>query len=246
MEFDWTSFALEVLNFLVLVWLLKRFFYRPVLSVIEARQAATAKTIASAEATRLEAEQLKSDYQTRLADVDKDRSAALAGLDRDIANERTRRLATIEMEVNAERERRQLLQAREQSERQTAMAHEALHSAARFASRFLERLAGPDLNAKLADLAIDELDALPAEKLDALRDATASIRVVSAYALSEAQRTAFTQTLTRLAAGRAVLPEFSEDTLLKAGVCIMVGPWVLMANLRDELAFFSENVEHGH
>lgn len=245
MEFDWTSFALEVLNFLVLVWLLKRFFYRPVLSVIEARQAATAKTIASAEATQQAAEQLKSDYQTRLADVDKDRSRALAELDRDIANERTRRLAALELEVNADRERRQLLQAREQCERQTAMQREALHSAARFASRFLERLAGPELNAKLADLALDELDALPAEKLDALRDSSAGIRVVSAYALSETQRTAFTQTLTRLAAGRAVLPEFSEDTLLKAGVCIMVGTWVLMANLRDELAFFSESLEHG-
>ena len=50
MEFDWTTFALEALNFLVLVWLLKRFFYRPVLAVIEARRAETAKTIADAEA----------------------------------------------------------------------------------------------------------------------------------------------------------------------------------------------------
>ena len=245
MEFDWTSFALEVLNFLVLVWLLKRFFYRPVLSVIEARQAATAKTIAAAEATRQEAEQLKGDYQTRLADVDKDRSAAKAELDRDIANERARRLAAVEVEVNADRERRQLLETREKAELQTAMEREALNIAARFASRFLERLAGPELNARLADLTLSELEALPAEKLDALRDATASIRVVSAYALSESQRAAFTQTLARLAGGRTVLPEFSEDSLLKAGVCIMVGSWVLMANLRDELGFFSGSLAHG-
>ena len=67
MEFDWTTFVLEALNFLVLVWLLKRFFYQPVLAEIEARRDATAKTIADAETVRREAEALKSEYQAHLA-----------------------------------------------------------------------------------------------------------------------------------------------------------------------------------
>ena len=33
--------------------------------------------------------------------------------------------------------------------------------------------------------------------------------------------------------------------MLKAGVCIMAGAWVLMANLRDELDFFAGGLEHG-
>ena len=244
MEFDWTSFALEVLNFLVLVWLLKRFFYRPVLAVIEKRQVATAKTIADAESVRREAEALKSEYQTRLAGVDKDRAEAKAGLDQEIAAERTRRLAAVEVEVNADRQRRQLLEAREGSEREAALEREALAIAARFASRFLDRLAGPELEAKLVALALSELDALAPDRLDVLRDPTVSIKVVSAYPLDAAQRTAFTQSLGRLA-GRALAPEFTEDAMLKAGVCIMAGAWVLMANLRDELSFFGESFNHG-
>ena len=39
MQFDWTTFVLEVLNFLVLLWILKRFLYQPVLDVLDARQA---------------------------------------------------------------------------------------------------------------------------------------------------------------------------------------------------------------
>ncbi len=244
MEFDWTSFALEGLNFLVLVWLLKRFFYRPVLAVIEKRQAATAKTIADAESVRREAGALKSDYQTRLAGVDKDRAEARAGLDEEIAAERTRRLAAVEVEVNADRQRRKMLEAREESEHGAALEREALTVAARFASRFLDRLAGPELEAKLVALALSELDALAPDRLDVLRDPTVSIKVVSAYPLDAAQRTAFTQSLGRLA-GRALAPEFTEDALLKAGVCIMAGAWVLMANLRDELGFFSGSLDHG-
>lgn len=244
MQFDLTTFILEVINFLVLVWLLKRFFYRPVLDVIEKRQAATAKTLADAATVRREAEALKSQYQARLADVDKDRAAARAALAEEIAAERTRRLAAVEAEVNADRQRRQMLEAHERSEREAALEREALTIATRFASRFLDRLAGPELNAKLAELALSELDALAPDKLDILRDPGASIKVVSAYPLDTAQRAAFTQVLGRLA-GRTLAPEFSEDAVLKAGVCIMAGSWVLMANLRDELGFFSGSLEHG-
>ena len=244
MEFDLTTFILEVLNFLVLVWLLKRFFYRPVLAVIEARQAATAKTMADAQAMRREAEALKSEYQKHLADMDKERAAAKARIDEDIAAERTKRLAALEMELAAERKRREALGARETSERVAALEREAVGIATRFASRFLERLAGPELSARLAELALSELDALAPEKLAALRDPAAGIKVVSAYPLDAAQRAAFTQSLSRLA-GRAITPEFSDDVLLKAGVCIMAGAWVLMANLRDELGFFAGSLDHG-
>ena len=121
MEFDPTTFILEVLNFLVLVWLLRRFLYRPVLAVIEARRAESAKTIADAVALRGEAEALKGEYRARLVTVDQDRAAARAGLDAEIATERARRLAAVEAEVNADRQRRQMLEARERSEREAAL-----------------------------------------------------------------------------------------------------------------------------
>ena len=121
MQFDWTTFALEALNFLVLVWLLKHFFYRPVLAMIETRRAATAKTIADAERVRREAEALKSAYETHLAEVNKERIAAKARLDEDIASDRARRLAALEAEIGEERKRRDALEARERGELALAM-----------------------------------------------------------------------------------------------------------------------------
>jgi len=248
MAFDWTTFALEGINFLVLVWLLKRFFYRPVLAVIEARRAETAKTIADAEAVRGAAEGLKSEYQKRLADVDQERAAAKSRLDEEIAAGRVLRLAALEAELATERKRRETLEARERSEREAALERRAIGIAARFATRLLEKVAGPALDAKLADLALSDLDNQPAEKLEALRaalrEAGGSIKVVSAYPLDAVRQAAFTQSLGKLA-GRTLAPEFSEDALLEAGVCVMAGSWVLMANLRDELNFFSETFDHG-
>ncbi|MFA7239893.1 MAG: F0F1 ATP synthase subunit delta [Sulfuricellaceae bacterium] len=247
MEFEWTTFALEVLNFLVLVWLLKRFFYRPVLAVIEARRAETAKTLADAEAVRREAEILKSEYQAHLADADKDRAAAKAKLDEEIAAEQVLRLAALEEKIATERKRREAVEERKRGELELALGRQALSGAARFATRLLERLAGPELEAKLADFALSELATQAPAKLEALalalQEPQASIRVTSAYPLDDARRAAFTQALGQLA-GRPLTFEFSEDATLKAGVCIMAGSWVLMANLRDELGFFVGTLNH--
>jgi len=252
MELDWTTFALEVLNFLMLVWLLRRFFYRPVLAVIEARRAETAKIIADAGAVRRDAEELKTEYQAHLAEVDQERAAAKARLDEDIAAERARRLAAVGAEIAEERKRREALEARERSELQRTLERRALGIAARFATRLLDRLSGPDLEAKLADLALSELDGHAGtqgpDKLEALRtalkDPAVSIKVVSAYPLDAARRAALSAALGRLA-GRALAPRFAEDAALKAGISIMAGSWVLMANLRDELGFFATSFEHG-
>ena len=248
MELDWTTFALEVLNFLVLVWLLKRFFYRPVLATIEARRAENAKIIEDAQTLRREAQGLKSEYEARLAAVDKEATAARLKLDGEIASARTKRLAALEAELAGERKRREAVEARQSAEQALVLERQAVAVAARFAARLLERLAGPELEARLVDLALDDLDSLPSDKLEtlraALREPRVHIRVVTAYPLDAARRAAIARSLEGLA-GRATTPEFSEDAVLKAGICIMAGAWVLMANLRDELGFFTEALEHG-
>ena len=118
MEFDWTTFALEVLNFLVLVWLLKRFFYRPVLAMIEARRAENAKMIEDAQTLRREAQDLKSEYQARLAAVDKEAHGGKArSSTRRSPPSGRRRLAALEAELTDERKRREAVEARQRSER---------------------------------------------------------------------------------------------------------------------------------
>ena len=247
MNLDWTTVILEILNFLVLVWLLKRFFYRPVLDVIERRRAESAKIITDAQAQRLAADALKGEYEQRLADAAREHELAMARLDEEIAIERARRLAAVETEVNADRQRRQMLETREKEGREATMERTALSIAARFASRFLERLAGPELETKLVDLTLDELNAGPPERLAALStalgDPTVKIKIVTVQPLDTERRVAFVAVLGRLA-GRELAPEFEEDPALKSGVCLMAGSWVLMANLRDELNFFTGSVEH--
>lgn len=248
MQFDLTTFALEVLNFLVLVWLLKRFFYRPLLAVIEARRAAGAAILDEAQAAQRAADAMKVECEARLKQADLERAAATAALEREIVAERVRRLAALESELSLERARHASLAAQQAQQRESALEREAVTLAARFTARLLDRVAGPQLEARLADLALADLPLQAPEHLEALRAALrepgVNVRVVSAHVLDADRRAAFSDALGRLA-GRPPEIAFSEDPALKAGVSIMAGAWVLMANLRDELGFFASSFEHG-
>jgi F-type H+-transporting ATPase subunit b len=248
MDFDWTTFALEAVNFLILVWILKHFFYRPVLAVIETRRAENEKKLVQADSLRSEAQSLKDEYANRLEAWERERVAAKARLDEEISAARAERLAALETEIAQERKRREALETRSRSDRQRALERQAVTIAARFAARLLGRLANPELEAKLVDLALNDLVTQSPEKLEALRAALQEpgvrIKVVTAYPLDEGRRSAFAQAFSQLV-GRPVAPAFAEDPILRAGTCVMAGSWVLMANLRDELSFFSEMFDHG-
>ena len=55
MPIVWFTVAAQVLNFLILVWLLKRFLYRPILHAIDVREQRIVQALADADAKQAEA-----------------------------------------------------------------------------------------------------------------------------------------------------------------------------------------------
>jgi len=56
MLIDWVTVAAQIINFLLLVWLLKRFLYKPILRAMDAREQRIAGQLQDAEAQKHEAE----------------------------------------------------------------------------------------------------------------------------------------------------------------------------------------------
>ena len=67
MQIDWTTFILQIVNFVVLVWLLKRFLYRPVLDAIARRRTAIEQALGEARAAEDRAAGLRGDYEKKIA-----------------------------------------------------------------------------------------------------------------------------------------------------------------------------------
>ncbi len=78
MLIDWFTIGAQALNFLVLVWLMKRFLYRPILHAIDEREKRIAATLADADAKKAEAQKQQDDFQRKNEDFDKERAVLLA------------------------------------------------------------------------------------------------------------------------------------------------------------------------
>lgn len=239
MEFNWTTFALEILNFLVLLWILKRFLYRPVKHVLTQRKAAIDASLDQARSMQATAEDLKRHYVGRMAEWEVERTRARVQLADEIAAERARLMADVHLSIELERNKDRAIEQRRTIELRQRINREAVGEAAGFAARLLTRLAGAALDKRIGEIAMEDLPTLPEESMPGLRQSFLqdTVRVTSAYLLPGDVRADLAAALTKLAGG-PVACEFAVDTSLIAGLRIGAGPWLLRCNLADELAFF--------
>jgi F-type H+-transporting ATPase subunit b len=246
-ELDWTTFLLEALNFLILVWILKRFLYRPILDVIAQRRTRIEGTLADAKKIQDEALELKTQNERQLKEWDIKQESVQLKLTEEISVKRDRMMADLAADIEREREKNAALEKVRHQEWMRSTETRALVQARRFSASLLSRLASTELEAKLFDIFLEDLQKLTTAETTSLIGATdrseIRIHVASAFPLPADRQTRLVETLTKLV-GKILPAEFSEDPSLISGIKISVGPWVLHANLRDELAFFHGN-NHG-
>jgi F-type H+-transporting ATPase subunit b len=77
MLIDWFTVGAQALNFLILVWLLKHFLYKPILNAIDAREKRIAKELADADAKKAEAQKERDEFQKKNEEFDQQRAALL-------------------------------------------------------------------------------------------------------------------------------------------------------------------------
>ncbi|HLZ35885.1 MAG TPA: F0F1 ATP synthase subunit delta [Nitrospira sp.] len=243
MELDWTTFALEIVNFLVLVWLLKRLLYKPVLNAIAVRKADIQRTLSEAETMRQEAQALREQYEHRQAGWIEEKETARSQMLEEVNAERVRLLAALRSSLEQEREKAKALEERRLSELTRQVEDAAIAQGGRFAARLLSRFASAELEARLVELVVGDLRRLSEERRQIIRTACAKgnapVIVSSAYVLGQPQRESVTEAVQSLL-DRSVSFEWQEDAHLLAGIRLSLGPWMLGANLQDELKFFTE------
>jgi F-type H+-transporting ATPase subunit b len=92
MLIDWFTVAAQMLNFVILVWLFKRFLYKPIHDAIDAREKRIADELAGAVAKKTEAQKERDDFQEKNKTFDEQRSALLGKATDEARAERERLL----------------------------------------------------------------------------------------------------------------------------------------------------------
>lgn len=263
MLIDWFTVGAQTLNFLVLVWLMKRFLYQPVLKAIDAREQHMAQTLANAAQQQASAQQEREAFQQRNANFDQQRASQLAALQADMAAERSRLLAGTRQAAEALRTQQHRALASELQHLHQHMAQRTQQEAFALANQTLSDLADTTLQAQMvAVLArrLSEMDpparlaltqalgaASPATTAatDPAHAATPSpVQVRSAFELSPAEQDQLRQALGQVLGTATEAPMvFSTAPEVLGGLELTANGWKLAWHLADHIAAMAQRVE---
>jgi F-type H+-transporting ATPase subunit b len=245
MEFNTSTFILEIINFLVLIWILQRLFYKPLLATIAQRKQHIEQSLAEAESIRQAAEAQRELYENREKLWEQEKQTVLTALHQQMESERSVQLDKLQHELAEERQKYAVTLRRQQQEFQQQAERLALKNGARFAGLLLQQTASAQLEARLAELLLEQLVCLPEACLASLQlldsQPAITLQITSAYPLPDTlqQRlaTRFAELITK-----PLVFQYQQETALLAGLRIDIGAWVLQANLQQELRGFAELV----
>jgi len=225
MSVSWWTIALQAINFLVLVWLLHRFLYRPALAVMARRKELVEEAFEKADHAKQASEAEQERFKAKEAELDESRQALLTRTHAEIAADREKVMAEAHKQADTllDETRRQL--AEERKAALSEVKSEVVDLARAMATRLLTQLSdGAGAKSALADAALtgvsSHLDGLPEDERHTLADdlehASEALRVVTASELDAPARERWQAALNERL-GRTVTIQFQTDPALIGG-----------------------------
>jgi F-type H+-transporting ATPase subunit b len=257
MHIDWFVFFAQIVNFLILLFLLKKFLYGRIISAIDAREARIAATFAEAEKSKEEARTSALDYEKRLQE--------LQGLSEEMLNK-----ARVEAEayrselMDKVREDVESIQNRWldtlRSERENffqelrKLAGNQVYAVTR---RVLKDLADIDLDERIVQVLRERIETLNLDERQRIKDLMTggeSITIQSAFQIPVESRAMLTGAIHRIIGeGIDVAFETSDDVV--SGYELRVNGYKIAWSMKDYLdtleekfyrVLYEESREHTH
>lgn len=164
MNIDWFTFAAQIINFLVLVALLRWLLYGPIVRAMEKREEKIADRLEEADRKRKEAEQSKNEYQQKSDQLNEEREQ-LINEAKQKADERQKQLIREAKEsVEAKRQEWNDALQRERDDLLAEIRREAAHVGLRAARQTLAQLADAELEQQMCDAFAERIEQLDDER----------------------------------------------------------------------------------
>ncbi len=148
----------QVVNFLVLVWLLAKFAYKPLTRMLDERSRRIADDLRKAEEDRLGAERLKSEYQEQLNQARVKAQEIVEKAQRQVEIDTERQLSELRAQIERMKQTAEEEIAREHEKALAQLRSEVVTMSVAAAGRLIAQNMDNELNTKLVVEFIDKLD----------------------------------------------------------------------------------------
>ncbi len=220
MSIDWITVAAQIANFLVLVWLLKRFLYRPILDGIDAREAEIAKRMGEAKRIREAAEAEKAEFAKRVVQLESEQSDVLDTVRADAQDVREKMLAETRGQLAAERAGFARDRQAEAQRYAMALQKSGAETLLALTRKALMELADETFEERIVIHAGRQIDASRQELLEAASSAEEAV-VTTRDILSDAARAALANQAAERLPG--ITLRFATDPAQAPGLILRIG-----------------------
>nr|WP_272214280.1 ATP synthase F0 subunit B [Marinicella sp. W31]MDC2879128.1 ATP synthase F0 subunit B [Marinicella sp. W31] len=232
---------MQAVNVLILVWLLSRLFWRPVAAAIAERQASTKATLDAAKAAQAKADAALAKVSEDRAGLAAERQALLAEAMSRAEAETKAKLAEAQAKAETVLAAAQTSIKRDSEAARKANAAQASTLSVEIAGKLLSRLPPSAVRDAWLSLLIKAIDGMATSERDALVASTAEIEIITAAALSAAEKAAIKKAVIAALGGTPRL-KFVTDPDLIAGLELRSAHFVLHNSWRADLATISREM----
>jgi F-type H+-transporting ATPase subunit b len=198
MLIDWFTVIAQIINFLILVYLLKRFLYKPILNAIDEREKRIASQLEDAAKQKAEANQEKEKYQEMNKDLSHKKDSLLKEAQSAAETERQSLLKKAKQEYTNLREKLKESFSDEQAKMKHDLKRRTQQEVFDIARKVLTDLADTSLESQVVEVFLKKLKGMKKEEMDTLLSRLKEsnhLTVRSAFELSSDQQQAITQVL---------------------------------------------------
>jgi len=199
MLIDWFTIIAQVFNFLILVWLMKRFLYKPILNAIDAREKRIADELASADKKKAEAQKESDEFKRKNEEFDKKRAELLSKATQDAETERQKLMDEARKAADVLSAKRQESLRNDAKNLNQAISLRTQQEVFAIARKTLRDLSTTTLEECMTGVFIRRLQGMDSQTknglLNVLKTSSQSGTVRSAFDLAEGQRAAIQNAL---------------------------------------------------
>ena len=191
MSIDWFTFTAQILNFAILMWLMNRFLYEPIINAIEQRQSQIDDQFARAESLQEEAESREHEYERQIESLHQRREELLAEAARDVDAWRTEHTRKARDDVQFARFEWESALVRDKQNLITSLQREIAQQSVELSRHVLRQLADADLESRIVARFLQKLSNADSRIIETISETAASghpLVVETASALTEAHR----------------------------------------------------------
>jgi F-type H+-transporting ATPase subunit b len=245
MLIDWFTVAAQAVNFLVLVWLMKRFLYQPILQALDAREKRIAAELEDADAKKAEALTEREEFRRKNDAFDRQHAALLGKAADEAASERQRLLDAARKDADSMRSKLQDALLGEYQHLNEEIARRTRTEVLAIAQKALTDLAGTGLEARMVEVFVRQLRDLSRAEKERLAALPTSpevpVLVRSAFDLAAPQRTLIEAAVREaLSGGMQISFEVVPD--LVCGIELIMGGEKIAWSISDYLAALGKGV----